>query len=931
MRHTWYLPSNNKYKVVCNSRVFMLSCCKNSRQKKVLKLYQTSNNYITIASQICNIDALGMKQTQKGPYSYNFVKLLSSKGNTSSEESTNVAKKSGESISGKITDLKAMNPDAGQPPRKTVLSAASQNLKGKFALSSIVNKSIPILKDNLLEQSIRNTKKLDFKSLPFKLNEINFKELNLFLFSSTHINVKNFKNLPMLNSKILVLSFPFPGGNIFLNSVCFNLAKSNGWNYLFLSNEDLFSKISGAKALEASVTLKQVQGGRKIINHPVLIPIKGFLSNEDLTSQDSAYVPYPFASVYTNEEKVMQQVLKKESFPAISKNNELFDLIYTNFFNFFLHLKNLLKKNDKPEPLMIFYENLNDLVSEGMLEEKDVLLAFKTALEDSNLQNEKVLVVFPETKDNRKKKREKKNMLLQLLEGGNSTNKESITYESYKDNFIGFTRKNILPEQSVQNFQIQKTVKIDQQYLNLYKNLLKLHNKFEELKFKLEENIYFSPYFFEEHVKNNNIKPTMICVSNVHEINNLAKTVVGTNLLTNAECEIVVGTAIGIYQKKVEVISSKSESDGEAPTSFREKCNFIDIESFLQSLNIYNGSFQALGVAVAKASEKTPELLNDVNLSKREKELFAQTYVKPSSKTFNFKKIGGLSKVKLVLNEIIKLPLLYPKVFQSGILKQTTSGVLLFGPPGTGKTSTINTKWFGESEKNVRAIFSLARKLRPCVIFIDEIDSILKSRNNLHRADAAVLNEFMQEWDGVDTQNSGIIIVGATNRPFDLDEAVLRRLPRRILINLPDKNQRYLILKILLQEEVFDNESSENSYENVCEVIAKETENFSGSDLKNLCIAAALKCIREKLMSSKNEEIKNDTDEADLYNKDDLQNMTNLDIRLRLEHFREVLTSGEVSASTNSKADLLMKLQKWDLKYGTKSGTYGKLNEKWGF
>ena len=181
------------------------------------------------------------------------------------------------------------------------------------------------------------------------------------------------------------------------------------------------------------------------------------------------------------------------------------------------------------------------------------------------------------------------------------------------------------------------------------------------------------------------------------------------------------------------------------------------------------------------------------------------------------------------IRSMVSLPLLYPAAFNSGILKShSTNGALLFGPPGTGKTllaratareagarmmvvkgSDINDKWLGESEKQyvrssgankglthrVKAVFSLAQKLSPCIVFLDEVDALLGSRSSGDggggaRAHNTMLNEFMQEMDGLTQQKGRVMVIGATNRPFDLDDAILRRLPRRLLIDLPVKKDR---------------------------------------------------------------------------------------------------------------------------------------------
>ena len=129
-------------------------------------------------------------------------------------------------------------------------------------------------------------------------------------------------------------------------------------------------------------------------------------------------------------------------------------------------------------------------------------------------------------------------------------------------------------------------------------------------------------------------------------------------------------------------------------------------------------------------------------------------------------------------------------------------------------------------------MFSLARRLSPCVVFIDEIDSLFGARMSSRETGGAlahrgVITEFMSEMDGLrsNSQEKKVIVMGATNRPFDLDDAVLRRLPRRLLVDLPGEKERKEILRILLREE------------NVAEDVdlgemAKRTGDFSGSDLK---------------------------------------------------------------------------------------------------
>lgn len=176
-----------------------------------------------------------------------------------------------------------------------------------------------------------------------------------------------------------------------------------------------------------------------------------------------------------------------------------------------------------------------------------------------------------------------------------------------------------------------------------------------------------------------------------------------------------------------------------------------------------------------------------------------------------------------------------------------TRGVLLYGLPGTGKThfaravaketgsnmlsidpSMINDSLVGESEKYIRAAFSLAKKLHPCVIFIDEADSLFYRRESHDRTwERSSLTQFLQEMDGIKQDKKSPFILAASNRPEDLDTAFLRRLPQKIPFSLPNHQSRAEILRLNLTEEELDGVD--------IDYIASSTEGYSGSDLKSLC------------------------------------------------------------------------------------------------
>ncbi|CAO1947569.1 unnamed protein product [Urochloa humidicola] len=293
---------------------------------------------------------------------------------------------------------------------------------------------------------------------------------------------------------------------------------------------------------------------------------------------------------------------------------------------------------------------------------------------------------------------------------------------------------------------------------------------------------------------------------------------------------------------------------------------------------------------------------------------FISAVVPPNEIGVKFDDIGALEDVKKTLDELVTLPMRRPELFSHGNLLRPCKGILLFGPPGTGKTllakalateaganfisitgSTLTSKWFGHSEKLTKALFSFASRLAPVIIFVDEVDSLLGARGgaNEHEATRRMRNEFMAAWDGLRSkENQRILILGATNRPFDLDDAVIRRLPRRILVDLPDAKNRMKILKILLAKENLEPDFGFDELANV-------TEGYSGSDLKNLCIAAAYRPVHELL----EQENKGDTGSR----KSSLR-------ALKLDDF--VQAKAKVSPSVAFDATSMNELRKWNEQYG---------------
>ena len=210
-----------------------------------------------------------------------------------------------------------------------------------------------------------------------------------------------------------------------------------------------------------------------------------------------------------------------------------------------------------------------------------------------------------------------------------------------------------------------------------------------------------------------------------------------------------------------------------------------------------------------------------------------------------FKDIGGMDHVKKEISLKIIKPLEHQDLYKA-YGKKIGGGILLYGPPGCGKThiaratageinanfinvgiNEILDMWIGSSERNLHEIFETARKNKPCVIFIDEIDALGANRNDLNKtAGRTVINQFLAELDGIDSDNDGILVIGATNAPWYLDPAFRRpgRFDRIIFVSPPDTEARAAIFDIQLREKPTENIDFST--------LAKNAKEFSGADIK---------------------------------------------------------------------------------------------------
>lgn len=280
--------------------------------------------------------------------------------------------------------------------------------------------------------------------------------------------------------------------------------------------------------------------------------------------------------------------------------------------------------------------------------------------------------------------------------------------------------------------------------------------------------------------------------------------------------------------------------------------------------------------------------------------------------------IADLEDAKKLLREAVVLPLWMPDFFKG--IRRPWKGVLMVGPPGTGKTmlakavatecgttffnvssSTLTSKYRGESEKLVRLLFEMARFYAPTTIFIDEIDSICGRRgtSDEHEASRRVKSELLIQMDGVggamqnDDPAKMVMVLAATNFPWDIDEALRRRLEKRIYIPLPTASGRVELLKINLRE-------VELAADVDLDLIAEKIEGYSGADITNVCRDASMMAMRRRIQGLSPEEIR-------ALSKDELQ------MPVTMEDF--TLTLKKISKSVSA-ADL-EKYEAWMAEFGS--------------
>uniref|UniRef100_A0A669B7I9 vesicle-fusing ATPase n=1 Tax=Oreochromis niloticus TaxID=8128 RepID=A0A669B7I9_ORENI len=320
--------------------------------------------------------------------------------------------------------------------------------------------------------------------------------------------------------------------------------------------------------------------------------------------------------------------------------------------------------------------------------------------------------------------------------------------------------------------------------------------------------------------------------------------------------------ALRLYQAAVQyflhVVKYEAQGD-KAKQSIRAKCaEYLDRAEKLKEYLKKKDKAPAKPVKESQSDDKGNESDegDDPEKKKFQNQLSGAIVMEKPNVKWN--DVAGLEGAKEALKEAVILPIKFPHLFTG---KRTPwRGILLFGPPGTGKSylakavateannstffsissSDLVSKWLGESEKLVKNLFSLAREHKPSIIFIDEIDSLCGSRSeNESEAARRIKTEFLVQMQGVGNDNEGILVLGATNIPWTLDSAIRRRFEKRIYIPLPEEHARAFMFKLHLG-------STPNSLnETDFNTLGKKTDGYSGADISIIVRDALMQPVRK--------------------------------------------------------------------------------------
>jgi SpoVK/Ycf46/Vps4 family AAA+-type ATPase len=325
------------------------------------------------------------------------------------------------------------------------------------------------------------------------------------------------------------------------------------------------------------------------------------------------------------------------------------------------------------------------------------------------------------------------------------------------------------------------------------------------------------------------------------------------------------GMAITMYQKAIETLLKLVQLYPDYGLNKVYIQRAMSYQDRIRSIQGVGGSFEPQADEEKPLTDESGNGSAPPSETKESKKASFDELVLKEKPSVKWDEVVGLEPAKKAIKEAIVYPVQRPDLFPLGWPR----GILLFGPPGCGKTliaaavateidaafisvdaASIMSKWLGEAEQNVAKLFNAVRKTagegRPAIVFIDELDSLIGKHSNEVGGEVRMRNQFLKEMDGVVDKGKNLhaYVIGATNKPWDLDWAFIRRFQKRILVPLPDYNARLHMFKLYTSHLTLSPDMDLYG-------LSRMSEGFSGSDIRDVAQSAHLKVVGEFFESGK--------------------------------------------------------------------------------